>query len=89
MGNQNEKEMIMTSLGKLKNAVEKFKRISATDDYTAEERDAIKNKVTEARNKSEVERKGIYIWKVRGSPKNGLRLIRFTKSKPQEQLPIQ
>ena len=48
MGNQNEKEMIMTSLGKLKNAVEKFKRISVTDDYTAEERDAIKNKVTEA-----------------------------------------
>ena len=63
MGNQNEKEMIMTSLGKLKNAVEKFKRISVTDDYTAEERDAIKNKVTEARNKSEVEGKGIYIWK--------------------------
>ena len=89
MGNQNEKEMIMTSLGKLKNAVEKFKRISVTDDYTAEERDAITNKVTEARNKSEVEGKGIYIWKVRGSPKNGLRLIRFTKSKPQEQLPIQ
>ena len=49
MGNQNEKEMIMTSLGKLKNVVEKFKRISVTDDYTAEERDAIKNKVTEAR----------------------------------------
>ena len=54
MGNQNEKEMIMTSLGKLKNAVEKFKRISVPDDYTAEERDVIKNKVTEARNKSEV-----------------------------------
>ena len=89
MGDQNEKEMIMTSLGKLKNAIEKFKRISATDDYTAEERDAIKNKVTEARNKSEVEGKGIYIWKVRSSPKNGLCLIRFTKSKPQEQLPIQ
>ena len=69
MGNQNEKEMIMTSLGKLKNAIEKFKRISIIDDYTAEERDAIKNKVTEARNKSEVEGKGIYIWKVRGSPK--------------------
>ena len=73
MGNQNEKEMIMISLGKLKNAVEKFKRISVT------ERNAIKNKVTEARNKSEVEGKGIYIWKVRSSPKNRLRLIRFTK----------
>ena len=71
MGNQNEKKMIMTSLGNLKNVVEKFKRISVTDDYTAEERDAIKNKDTEARNKSEVEGKGIYIWKVRGSPKTG------------------
>ena len=49
MGNQNDKEMIMNSLAKLKNAVEKFKRINVTDDYTAEECDAIKNKVTEAR----------------------------------------
>ena len=72
MSNQNEKEMVMNNLGQLKNDVEKFKRISVTDDYTAEERDAIKNKVTEARNKTNAEGEGIYIWKVRSSPKNGL-----------------
>ena len=89
MSNQNEKEMVMNNLGKLKNAVEKFKRISVTDDYTAEERDAIKNKVTEARKKTDAEGEGVYVWKVRGSPKNGLRLIRFTKSRPQEEIPNQ
>ena len=69
--------------------MEKFKRISVTDDYTAEERDAIKNKVTEAMNKTDAEGEGVYVWKVRGSPKNGLRLIRFTKSRPQEEIPNQ
>ena len=46
-------------------------------------------KVTEARNKTDLEGEGVYIWKVRGSPKNGLRLIRFTKSRPQEEIPNQ
>ena len=59
--NQTEKEMVTNNLGKLKNAVEKFKRISVTDDYTAEERDAIKNKVTEARNKTDAVGEGVYI----------------------------
>ena len=89
MSNQNEKEMVMNNLGKLKNAVEKFERISVTDDYTAEERDEIKNQVTEARNKTDAEGEGVYIWKVRGSPKNRLRLIRFTKSGPQVEIPNQ
>ena len=75
MSNLNEKEMVMSNLGKLK-------KCCVTDDYTAEERDTIKNKVTEARNKSEAEGGGIYIWKVRGSPKNGLCFIRFPKSRP-------
>ena len=82
MTSLNEKQIVMSSLAKLKNATEKFKKISITDDYTFGERQTIKNKVTEARNKTESEGEGNYIWRVRGSPKNGLRLVRFTKIKP-------
>ena len=38
----------------------------------------IKNKVTEAKHKTEVEGEGKFVWRVRGSPKNGLRLVKFT-----------
>ena len=81
MRNLNEKELVMNNLNKLKNAEDKFRKISITDDYTNEEREAIKIKVTEAKNKTEVEGGGNFIWRVRGSPKNGLRLVRFTKNK--------
>ena len=38
MTSLNEKQMVMSSLAKLKNATEKFQKISITDDYTFEER---------------------------------------------------
>ena len=82
MRNLNEKEMVMSNLGKLKHASEKFRRTSLTDDHTADQREAIKSKVSEARNKTEAEGEGKYILKVRGSPKNGLRLVKFMKTKP-------
>ena len=82
MTSLNEKQMVMSSLAKLTNATAEFKKISITDDYTFGERQTIKNKVTEARNKAESEGEGNYIWRVRGGPKNGLRLVRFTKIKP-------
>ena len=47
----------------------KFKKISVTDDYTAEERQMIENKVSEARNKTETDGNGTYVYKVRGTPK--------------------
>ena len=72
MSTLNERELMMSSLGKLKVAPEKFKKISITEDYTIEERQVIKNKVEEARNKTEAEGGGNHIWRVRGSPKNGL-----------------
>ena len=73
--------MVMSNLGKLKYAAEKFRRTRLTDNHTAEEREAIKSKVSEARKKTEAEGEGGYIWKVRGSPKNGLRLVKFMKNK--------
>ena len=67
MRNLNEKEMVISNLGKLKHAPEKFRRTSLTDDHTAGQREAIKSKVSEARNKTEAEGEGKYIRKVCGS----------------------
>ena len=78
MKSENDKDSFIARLPNLKNAEDRFNKISVTEDYTAEEREAIRKKVTEARNKSETEGEGKYVWKARGSPKNGLRLIRFT-----------
>ena len=72
-----DKEMIMSSLPKLKTACERLKKISITEGYTFNECQAIKQKVVEAKQKTGAEGDGKYIWKVRGTPKNGLRLIRF------------
>ena len=71
----------MNNLIKLKNAVDQFKKISVTDDYIIEERAVIRNKVAEARHKTETEGEGKYIWKVCGTPNNGLHLVRFAKTK--------
>ena len=71
------KYQIMNSLSKLKQAPECFNSISVTDDYTLEERQTINGKVMVAKNKTEKEGEGQYVWKVRGTPKNGMELRRF------------
>ena len=82
MKSLNDKELLMSSLGKLKNASEKFQRISVTEDYTLDERQMVKSKVTEAKSKTENEGEGMYVWRVRGSPKYGLRLVKFMVTMP-------
>ena len=69
------KSSFMASLGKLKHGPDTFKRISVTDDYTQEERKEIKRWIEEAKVRSRNE--SDYVWKVRGSPNNNLRLIRM------------
>ena len=80
MNSEKEKMEIMSRLKFLKNAEEKFKKISITDDYTIAERAQIKEWKEKAtiKNNEENQDSG-YIWKVRGNPKNGIRLVRFTK----------
>ena len=70
----------MKNLSKLKNAPDIFTKISVTDDDTAEERQAIRNKLAEARNKTDSKGNEVYVFKVRGTPKNGLILKRFMKA---------
>ena len=63
------KRAIMRNLSKLKNADEKFKRVSVTNDLTTSEREAHKEKLEEAKAKN-LEEKGPFKFVVRGPPWN-------------------
>ena len=75
MATQNAKLDFMSCLGRLKHGPKKFKKISITDDYTKEEREEIRRWVKEAQQRTNNEIG--YVWKVRGCPKNNVRLIRI------------
>ena len=79
--NEGDKENLMNNLQKLKGK-NIYKVISVTDDYTISERNMIKDFVTQARQKNSDEPENSeYVWKVRGTPKNGLIIKRFKKAK--------
>ena len=65
----------MSRLPNLKTAENKYKQISVKDDYTPEERAMIRSMNDKASelNKSE----NTTEWKIRGTPKNGLRLVKI------------
>ena len=77
MASVQNKDNIMRNLGKLKDAPENLRKISVTDDYTQEEQESIRQKVAEAKKMTETKGEGKYVWRVRGTPKNGLILRRF------------
>ena len=77
MANSGDKDAIMSRLGNLKNAEEIYRKVSVRDDYTIEERELIKELVNKAEQKNKEE--NTQAWKVRGTPKNGLRLVKITK----------
>ena len=68
---------IMSRLVNLKNADGIYRKLSVRDDYTIEEREQIKSWVRKAEEKNKEE--NTQSWKVRGTPKNGLRLVKITK----------
>ena len=77
MTNSRDKDNIMPRLVNLKNAEEIYRKVSVRDDYTIEEREMIKEWVKKAAQKNNEE--NTQPWKVRGTPKNGLRLVKITK----------
>ena len=77
MAKSGDKGTIMSRLGNLKNAEEIYRKVSVRDDYTSEERGLRKEWVTKAGKKNKEE--NTQAWKVRGNPKNGLRLVKITK----------
>ena len=79
MSSVQEKEVVMKNLNRLKNAADKFRKLSIKDDYTREEREEIKTWVAKAKDKNEQNEDSTFIWRVCGCPKNGLRLQRMEK----------
>ena len=75
MNSVDDKHLVMSRLPNLKSAEEQFKKISVKDDYTPSERDLIKYKYQQAQEMNV--RDNTTEWKVRGSPKNGLRIVKI------------
>ena len=69
-----EKNEVMSRLGRLIDAVAEFKKISITDDNTREEREEIKRWIMLLAKEKNIREETGYTWKVRGTPKEGLRL---------------
>ena len=82
LNTEEDQQKIMGSLRNLKDN-ESYKGISIKEDYTINERNLIKSYIDQAKAMNEIERakKSTVIYKVRGTPKNGLFLKRFTTQK--------
>ena len=78
MKSVDDKSKIMSNLRHLKGTEEEFGKLSVKDDYTNHEREEIKAWVQKAKAKSENDPDRVY--KVRGDPKNGLRLVSFARN---------
>ena len=71
------KEEVMANLRRLKGTDEQFGRISVTDDYTNSDREKIRDFANRAREQAKSDPTRVF--KVRGDPKNGLRIISYAK----------
>ena len=77
MKTKEDKQKVMMNLRKLKGTIDEFGKISVTEDYTQSEREQLRKWSTDAKKKSADDPK--FDYKVRGDPKNGLRLLRVNK----------
>ena len=77
------KDTIFSNLSNLKSFA-KYKGVGITDDYTAAERELLKEWVERAKARNEEETDETIIWRVRGSPKNRLQLKKFPRKKKEE-----
>lgn len=85
MSSESEKDRFMSRLSNLKNN-SNFFGLSITDDYTQYQRKIIKDWVAKANKKNQEEcDNSLYIWRARGTPKNGMFLKKLLKKKPQQQ----
>ncbi len=73
---KDDKDKVMENLTKLKNAEEKFRKISVTPDYCMEDREKIRVKVAEAKKLNEEDQSKNFTYRVRGPPWN-LRIVKF------------
>ena len=76
------KNQIMSRLSNLKNSEERFRNLSIRDDHTFEERQLIKECGAKTKEMNAAVTNNECFYKLRGSPKNGLRIIRVPWNKP-------
>ena len=79
MRSKEDKLYVMNNLTKLKGTQEHLGKISITDDYTTADWEEIRRWVKKAEAMSAEDAEKVY--KVRGDPKNGMKLIWFPKKK--------
>ena len=77
MKTSSDKDSVLGNLSKLKGTEEDFGKISITSDYTKTERDQIKAMSEKAKVQSATDKDRVY--KVRGDPKNGLKIVSFPR----------
>ena len=76
---ESDKNKVFNNLSKLKGN-EAYARISITEDYTIPERKLIQDMKEQVKAKNCVEPDDFgFIWKLRGTPKNGMQILRFKK----------
>jgi hypothetical protein len=79
--NEENKNTVMKSLINLKDE-EKFCGLSVTEDYTQKQRQTIKEWINKAKQRNSEELPDSqYLWKARGTPKNGMFLKKLIKRK--------
>jgi hypothetical protein len=79
MIDEQSKDRIMANLKNLKGK-DNYKGVSITDDHTVKERNTIREWVEKAKAANALEPTECeHEWKVRGCPKNGMRLMKFRK----------
>ena len=83
MSEEKWKETIFNNLSNLKENP-KYKGVGLTDDYTFAERELLKEWTNKAKLKNDNETDKTVVWRVRGSPKNGLFLKKFPKQQKQQ-----
>ena len=75
MNNENEED-IMGRLPNLKNAEDRLRRVSVTEDYTIEERKVVNKWIEKAKEKNRSKTLNV-VWKLRCTPKNGIEIKQF------------
>ena len=78
MDSKDDRSKIMRNLTKLKDAEERYRKISITYDYCQEDREKIKTKVVEAKQLEEGDQSKNFRYRVRGPPWD-LRIIKIAK----------
>jgi predicted nucleic acid-binding Zn-ribbon protein len=77
MKTMEEKKQVQSRLVNLKEAEVTYRKVSVRDDYTQRERKLVSNMIGQAKERNDNENTNT--WKVRGTPENGLHLVKINR----------